>query len=411
MFLRAAVGFFAVALLFTPPAFAEVTVSGVPEWLTSTISGPMKAVWEEAVRTGEERQNAQLLRIVVARLFPGVRLENIRIAEDDLFLDLSFSEPPPGGWRVRVEHPDLVPELDPFFAADVGDSAEILQEMISPIPLESLSWTGQAFQRSAQSLLAGRVPGWSPSLIFMQDRDGDLEVEVSFQALPPVVLAYSPSIRSRTLPRMLQSEVTDDALEVLSPYIGLPGAWVARHESAIEKIVADSLESKWATREMRGRVSVGITPERIAPVDVRVESERYTLQAWGAISVGSDERHPEIGIHFGRKTLPFPKWEMEIYGEWIARANDLSVESRWGTRWSAWSDIWVGAEIAYPGGDIWYRFWADEIIQKVYLWWRFSEEGDSSGALGWRFGEFLSGELYYDSRDGDGVKVRIVGNL
>jgi len=37
-------------------------------------------------------------------------------------------------------------------------------------------------------------------------------------------------------------------------------------------MVAGTLETKWAAREVRGEVTVDIIPERIAPVDIRVES-------------------------------------------------------------------------------------------------------------------------------------------
>lgn len=408
---RAAAVFFAVALLLTGPASASVSVRGTPEWIRPTISGPMGAVWDEISRTGDPRQNRQMLEIVIERLFPGTRIMEIGIAGEDLILDLSFDDPPPGGWIVRVEQPDLLPELRALFADDIGDAADILREMIATLPVESITWAGQAFQSSAVSLLGERVPGWSPSLIFMQALDGSLEVAVSFQALPPVVVAYSPRISSRTLPRILQSEVADNALEVLAPFIGLPGAWVSRHEDRIEDMAASALEGKWASRDIKGKVTVGITPERIAPVEVKVESEIYTLQAWAAISIGSDERHPELGVHFGRKTKPFRDWELELYGEWLARANDLSIESRWGARWSAWPDVWIGVEIAYPDEDLWYRVWVEELFPKVYFHGRFGDGGDYVGALGWRFDEFLSGELYYDSRDGDSISVRLVGNL
>lgn len=408
---RAAAGFFAVALLFTQTAYAAVSVVGVPEWVKPTISGPVEAVWGELSRTGEKEQSRQTLGIVIGRLFPGIRIMNISISEEDLILDLSFDDPPSGGWSMRIDPPDLAPALRSFFADDIGDAAEILQGMIEQLPMDSLGWAGQAFQHSASVLLSERLPGWSPSFLFMQMPDDSLEVAVRFQALHPVVVAYSPRISSRTLPRILQAGIYDDALEVLSPFIGLPREWVRQHESRIEEMVAASLETKWASKEMEGRVTVGITSERIAPVDIRVESEKYTLQAWAAVAIDSDERHPELGIHLGRKTLPFPKWEMELYGEWIARANDLDVESRWGARWSTWLDIWVGAEIAYPGGDLWYRFWLDEILPRVYLWGRFSDGGDSTGALGWRFGNNFSWELYYDSRDGDEVSIRLIGNL
>ncbi|HCP07046.1 MAG TPA: hypothetical protein DIT24_01160, partial [Synergistaceae bacterium] len=238
-----------------------------------------------------------------------------------------------------------------------------------------------------------------------------IEVLVSFNPLSPVIIAYSPRISSRTFPRILQSEIADNALEALAPFLGLPGDWVNRHRRSIEELVAGTLETKWAAREVRGDVTVGITPERIAPVEIRVESDRYTLQAWAAVHLGSDERHPEIGVHIGRMTSPIKGWELEIYGEFVAATNDLDLESRWGARWSAWPDVWIGSEIAYPGEDVWFRVWLDEILPRVYLWGRLNGEGDSVAGIGWRFGGYLAWELYYDNRDEDRISVRLVGNL
>jgi len=410
-FLGAAAGFFAVALVFAPSALASVTVTGVAEWVRPTIAGPMEAVWEELEQGDATGREEGTLRIVAERLFPGLSIKGISISGGNLFLDVAFQDPPAGGWLVAIERPELIPELAGLFDDDLGDARRMLEDMISPVPAGSLSWTGQAFQKESWRILSERVPGWSPSLLFLQRNDGGLSVSVRFHALPPVVIAYTPRISSRTLPRILQSEITDDALEVLAPFIGLPGDWFVLHERVIEGMVAEALESKWATRDMMGRVSVGITPERIAPVEIKVESERYNFQAWAAIHLGSDERYPEIGIHLGRRTAPFRGWDLELYGEWVASTNDLSVESRWGARWSPWPDIWVGVELAYPGEDLWYRVWLEEILPRVYLWGRVNSEGDAVAGIGWRFGGYLAWELYYDNRDEDRISVRLVGNL
>ncbi|MDI9393426.1 MAG: hypothetical protein QM449_09230, partial [Synergistota bacterium] len=274
-FLGAAAGFFAVALVFAPSALASVTVTGVAEWVRPTIAGPMEAVWEELEQGDATGREEGTLRIVAERLFPGLSIKGISISGGNLFLDVAFQDPPAGGWLVAIERPELIPELAGLFDDDLGDARRMLEDMISPVPAGSLSWTGQAFQKESWRILSERVPGWSPSLLFLQRNDGGLSVSVRFHALPPVVIAYTPRISSRTLPRILQSEITDDALEVLAPFIGLPGDWFVLHERVIEGMVAEALESKWATRDMMGRVSVGITPERIAPVEIKVESERY----------------------------------------------------------------------------------------------------------------------------------------
>ncbi|KUK60875.1 MAG: hypothetical protein XD83_1290 [Synergistales bacterium 57_84] len=105
------------------------------------------AVALEVLRSRDPGSGLQTLRIVVERIFPGVVIEGIELSGEELLLDLSFEDPPPGGWEVSVKLPDLVPELEALFYGDMGDAADQLREMIAPLPVDSLSWAGQAFQQ------------------------------------------------------------------------------------------------------------------------------------------------------------------------------------------------------------------------------------------------------------------------
>ncbi|HDQ93233.1 MAG TPA: hypothetical protein ENN89_03830, partial [Synergistetes bacterium] len=284
-FIGAAAGFFAVALLFTAPARAGVRVEGLPEWLVSTVAGPVEAVWQEVARRHEASSGERMLELVLKRLFPGLRVEKTLTEGGDLIVSVAFAEES-AQWDVAFLYPTLGPDLTPLFASDLGDAADVLSNMLKPLPLDCIGWAGQPLLRRAGEVLSERLPGWSPSFIFRQRKDGSMGLEASFNPIPPVVVAYSPRIRSGSLPRLLQAEISDGALEVLSSYVGLPTPWVKRHSKEIERLAALSLESRWAARDIRGKVDVSITPDRVAPVDVRVESDRYTLKGWVAASLG-----------------------------------------------------------------------------------------------------------------------------
>jgi len=77
---RAAAGFFAVALLLTAPTDASVQVTGVPEWVRPTISGPVEAVWEEVLRSRDTDSGLKTLRIVAERIFPGAGIDGTKKA-------------------------------------------------------------------------------------------------------------------------------------------------------------------------------------------------------------------------------------------------------------------------------------------------------------------------------------------
>jgi len=407
---KAAVVLWAVAFLIVgAKAEAGVTVSGVPGWLEAPVKRSLEAVWKEVVQRsspGRER----VVELVAKRLFPGLDISEIRGFGEDLFVYFDTRESERLSWNVVVKKPELPGFLERPFLEDASGLETAATEMLDSLPLEVFRWAGEDFQTGIGKVIAESLPGWKPSYVFSSD-EGKSVLEMAFTPQEPVVIAFSPRLSSRTLPLALQSKLHEETLEVTSQVIGLPAAWVARHKNRIEDYVAASLEERWAARELKGRVEVNIRPDRIAPVDVQVESSMYTLQAWLGVYAGSDERHPEAGIHAGRIIQPFSGWEIEAYGEFIIKVNDGDVDPRAGLRWKFDQDIWIGVERSFEDDEYWGRIWFDEILPKIYAWGRFREDGESEAGLGWMLGEHLSWELYYDSRDGEDLSLRITGNL
>ncbi|KUK99722.1 MAG: Uncharacterized protein XE12_1577, partial [Synergistales bacterium 54_9] len=395
---KAAVVLWAVAFLIVgAKAEAGVTVSGVPGWLEAPVKRSLEAVWKEVVQRsspGRER----VVELVAKRLFPGLDISEIRGFGEDLFVYFDTRESERLSWNVVVKKPELPGFLERPFLEDASGLETAATEMLDSLPLEVFRWAGEDFQAGIGKVIAESLPGWKPSYVFSSD-EGKSVLEMAFTPQEPVVIAFSPRLSSRTLPLALQSKLHEETLEVTSQLIGLPADWVARHKNRIEDYVADSLEERWAARELKGRVEVNIRPDRIAPVDVQVESSMYTLQAWLGVYAGSDERHPEAGIHAGRIIQPFSGWEIEAYGEFIIKVNDGDVDPRAGLRWKFDQDIWIGVERSFEDDEYWGRIWFDEILPKIYAWGRFREDGESEAGLGWMLGEHLSWELYYDSRD------------
>ncbi|MDN5335505.1 MAG: hypothetical protein PWR02_531 [Synergistales bacterium] len=407
---KAAVVLWAGAFLIAgAKAEAGVTVSGVPGWLEAPVKRSLEAVWKEVVQRsspGRER----VVELVAKRLFPGLDISEIQGTEEDLFVSFDTKESERLSWNVVVKKPELPGFLERSFLEDASGLETVATEMLDSLPLDVIRWAGEDFQAALDEFIVKNLPGWKPSYVF-SSRGEKGALEMAFTPREPVVIAFSPRLSSRTLPLVLQSKLYEETLDVTSQVVGLPAAWVTRHEKSIEAYIAASLEERWAARELEGKVEVNIRPDRIAPVDVQVESSRYTLQAWLGVYAGSDERHPEAGIHAGRIIQPFSGWEIEAYGEFIIKVNDGDVDPRAGLRWKFDQDIWIGVERSFEDDEYWGRIWFDEILPKLYAWGRFREDGESEAALGWMIGEHLSWELYYDSRDGEDLSLRITGNL
>ncbi|MFP4481743.1 MAG: hypothetical protein ACLFN0_02990 [Thermovirgaceae bacterium] len=407
--LLATVVLWAVAFFLTVPTEASVSAEGIPQWLRMPVERSLSAVWNE-VSERPSGNRERIVELVAKRLFPGLEIQRVREAGEDL--EVAFTLPSSKGedWTVEVGMPDLPPFLEKTFLEDSSAIGPVAAEMLDSLPMDVLRWAGEDFQSRLGEKITERLPGWKPSFVYSQ-RDGAGVLEISFTPDEPVVVAFSPRLSSRSLPLVLQTKLQEETLDVTSGIVGLPAVWVERHKERIQTYVATSLEEKWAARELEGKVEVNIRADRIAPVDVEVESTRYILQAWLGVYIGSDERYPEVGVHAGRRMTPFSGWEIEGYGEFVIGLNDGDIDPRFGLRWRWTPDVWIGIERSFEDDEYWGRIWFDEILPKLYAWGRFREDGETEAGIGWRTGEHLSWELYYDSRDDQDVGLRIMGNL
>ncbi len=227
----------------------------------------------------------------------------------------------------------------------------------------------------------------------------------------PLVLAVNPKSTSSSLPSLVHSGVKDDLMAGLSSLIGLPVAWVAKHEKQVADWASSQLQDETFVENLKVDIRVVLKAQPVTDLSVRMESRRYTIWAWVAGYAGTSDRYPEAGIHLGRKAQIFPRWDVELYGESLLYLNDWDLETRLGIRWSPWDRIWLGAERSWPDEATWWRAWFDGPVRSPYVWIRTSDEGEVNFGVGYRLNENLSIELHYDSRDENPSSVRLVGNL
>ena len=408
-----AVLIFAAALLFNGSiALAEVRIEGVPSWLAVPMERSASAVWSEieqnAQLSGREEKLA-LLSVVAERLFSGYSVAGADMSKQEAVLHMKplHGEIP---WEVELYPPQLVsPVLDWFLEAAQGIDRRI-REAMRGIPVDSLTWADLPLKEMIESLCAPHLPGWTPSLLVRLE-EGKRILRVSFSPKPPLVLAVVPKVSSSTLPVMLRSDLKENMLRTLAPVAGLPIEWAVSQRKRIESLAADSLRDTKIVGNARADVDVSFNPAQLAAASAEVESPKYSFRAWVAAYAGSDTKYPEIGLHMGRKFLPVSGLDMEFYGEWLLSANDFSLESRWGIRWSPMKNVLAGVEQAFPGNVTWYRLWLDGGVRAPYVWWRVSEDGDHNVGAGYRINDRISLEIHYDGRDEEKISIKAISDL
>ncbi|AFM20967.1 hypothetical protein Anamo_0310 [Acetomicrobium mobile DSM 13181] len=404
------VAFLLLWAVFCRPKGAEcsVVVAGPPEWLADAIRGSIIAVMKE-MPSYELKDQERLLAMVSERIFEGYRVNALRIAgKDDVFIELIPVKA--NSWEADVTFPKLYPPCDEWFRLDSSGMKEEILSLLQGVPVEALRWADEVFLKEVRNIASSRLPGWEPH-VMVSKKDECYAVELSFTASQDLVLAIDAHVFSRSLPSFWQYDMREKLLESLSPFIGIPVGWAAKHERDVERVVNERLKDTRLSGTARIEVESQFVSSKIAKANVNVESKRYTLNVWGAAYAGTEDKSTELGLHFGRKAQPLHSWDIELYGEAVMLLDDGDSEERLGFRWSPYKNFWLGAERELEEDKTWYRLWIEGGLKAFYAWWRHSDEHENNAALGYRFTEHLSLELYIDERDDDEVSIRAVGNF
>ncbi|HPJ27279.1 MAG TPA: hypothetical protein PLA80_14125, partial [Synergistaceae bacterium] len=282
-------------------------------------------------------------------LYPGYLLESLDFLPSGE-LEVSFSslkEDPEEGWKVSLLAPSLEPPFSEWFRKDTKILARTLSESLRGVPSLALGWGDVAFRDFLAREVEKTLPGWHGAPVVRLREGSTPEMEISFTPDPPLVLALLPSLQSETLPVILRQDLKEGMLKDLSPLVGLPVAWLNLHAEEVEFWSASLLRERNVASRADADLSVQFQAEQLSRIRVSVESPFYVLQGWIAGYAGSDGHYPELGLHLGKR-LSSRKNGMELYGEWIVEANDFSLESRWGARWSPWKDVLLGGNSPGP---------------------------------------------------------------
>lgn len=403
--------FLAATLLFISfPLYGAVRIEGMPKWMAESAEKSLNAVWNEMDRTIPLAERFSMLVLVGNRLLSGYTIETPHYSDGDVIVRALAEDFPQ--WRIELNNPSLPFPANTWFKDDTRQFPDLVHICLENVPVSALAWADMALRREIEAITKEHVPGWDISiLVELAEGANSPVLRISFVPEQPLVLAVTPSVQSGSLPVAFQTDLKDNLQSGLFPVIGLPVNWVDYHKRDIEILAEQSLADRNIIENSKAKVDVSFRPSQISRADARVESSRYTIQAWAAAYGGTDDRYPELGLHVGRKALPMSGWNVELYGEWILSTNDFDLESRWGARWKIHSRILLGAEVAYPGEELWWRFWFTGHVKQPYVWWRYSENSKSNMGIGYRINEFLSIELHYDECDDDQWSIRAVGNL
>lgn len=386
-----------------------LTVNGVPEWLRGAVERSLNAVWSEIPNdSGTDREGT--LSLVASRLFTGYDVK-VKAGREDpavfLYERDEFIRP-----DVKIIFPELREMSLNWFSNDISGMSEEVSEIAGSIPQSALTWADNELRLNVSKIINSHLPGWDfTQQIYISPEK--TQINLSFRPSAQMVLAVKPSLYSRTVPVMFQSDLEAKLIPELSPLIGMPVKWVEKHKSEIEDYVKKSLEDRNTVENLKANVTVDFKAGKISEIEAGIDSKNFMFSVWVSAYAGISGRYPEAGIFFGFR----PLWRMvengfnfapEIYAEMIFSLDDFGFTQRLGGRFELINNFWAGAEFQWPDSDYYFRLQYIPVkIRRPYALWRYSPSGSNhEAAIGYKFDEHISIEVYYDSSGEDKLGLR-----
>ena len=380
----------------------SVTVSGLPSWLEDAAKRSLSAVWSEIPDDGMTDREATL-SIVAGRLFAGYDVE-VRPALREPSAIFRAKNSPAKPTEVRINPPELRGMCELWFSRDISGLGGEISRIASEIPQEALTWADEELRKQAAVIISKRLPGWdfTQQIYLMPD---STVITLSFRPSSDMVLALKPSLYSRTIPVMFQSDLEAKMLTELSSLIGLPVKWAELHRKDIEEYSRTMLEDRHTVENMKANVSVSFKAGKISGITARVDSNTFRFSVWVSAYAGLEGRYPEAGAFFGFR----PVWRIgdvnlapEIYTELIFTLDNFGLSQRFGERFELVQNFWAGIEYMTPDDEFFVRLeYIPVKIRRPYARWRWSLNSSKQEAgLGYRFDEHISAEIYYDGNIG-----------
>lgn len=393
-------------LLLSTPCYG-LSVSGVPEWLEPAVTRSLKAVWEEIPNSPEIDREATL-SLVAARLFAGYKIRVMsKHGEPVIYFDTYDEIKTP---EIKINIPELRGMALTWFSDDINGMDNEILKLVEKLPQNAYTWSDEALKEAVGQIINSRLPGWEFSQQIYISESSTL-INITFRPSSKMILAVNPELNSRTVPVMFRSDLAAKLIPEFSPLIGVPAAWAEVHKSDIEKIAREFLEDKHAVENLRADVNVNFKAGTVSDIEARVDSKNFMFQMWVAAYAGIEDRYPEIGVFFGYRT----NWDFnaEIYAEAILSLNDFDLVHRWGGRFELFDNFWAGIENQWPDNKYFFRVQYSPVkIRRPYAWWRYSPELDAhEAALGYKFDEHISVEIYYDNTGEDKLGLRGMWHL
>ena len=304
----------------------------------------------------------------------------------------------------------MPPAVEALVRRDLADVNTVFSDALYGLPVAAADWTNGVLKHHLNDYLAAHLPEFRGD--FDVETDGSA-AKVSLTVYPrlPVARTTDLSMRSDTVPNFTLLNHRELMQQQVDSLVGVPVAFVARHQHDFEQQFAKTLDAQQDFRALRMKSVVTIAPQERMEVMSRSDSDRYRARLTGWVDMGRRESKYEneidsmrFRLHAGR--MMTSRDEVFAQFDFMPQKVDWDWELGYGHR--------VGTGTT---GQIRYdmrknRFVLGALQEIAPCWqlryeYRFADQLGEAGLL-YKVHDFLSLEYVLDKTQG---WLRLIGNF
>jgi hypothetical protein len=394
--------------------------SRVPDAVESRIEDTVRNVGKKALE-GRSVEEAEALKVSLVQVMKKIFTEVLSGFD---VLDLGMELGPPVvitlDLDVRKPHVEKVRfEILPqagihehwhaAFAAALRPMEAELAEQLYGIPVESARWTGAI----ASGIVKEQLVDNKYFVGFALDPDVEIAnetvIRLSVKPVSKTIRSVSVKTRSTTMPSLLLERLKFDLAAQGDVLIGLPIVFAIARQDDIVNYFREYIQSNSQAHRLGLTLEVKpIITERYTQIRIKAESDKYSGFLRGKVSVGKENRNPDVEGHLGL----FVREGTEVFSEvnFFPGPIDLQFNMGIGQR--------LGPKLYVAGGrnfvDDLNRIWIDYYVNEdIFFSWEKNvvdvDKEKTEGSVTFKAHDFFSIDLVTDFHTK--TWVRFVTNL
>lgn len=385
-----------------PPAVKARMEKSVAAIASQLIEGKALASYE-----GRRAADETTIREVFDKVLVGYSVRDVSIEADEKARVRVTLVP----WADRVQEVTVAlavegvsPAVEAMVREDLAGVDEVFRRSLEGLPAAAADWTNGVLKESLNDYMAEHLPEFRAD--FDVDTAQEAHVKLTVYPRTPVVRTLNLAMRSDTIANFALLEKRHALQMRADEMLGVPVAFVARHEAQFARGLEEVLDTSQEFRALGLRTQTTITAGEQTEVMSRSDTTRWRLrlEGWG-----------DIGKRRGDDDICFRAHA----GAMLARADELFVQADVLPQDFAW-----GWEIGYERRALPFLFaqlrydmrehaWTTglraDIAPRVALRWEYRRaDAMAEAGLSYRLHDFLRVELVRDSSEG---WLRLIGDF